>query len=476
VGYGYTNEDLTSLVTPSGQTVVYGYTNHRITSITVNGTVILNNVTYDPFGPVNGWAWGNSTTASRNYDQDGKVTAINSAGDTINFGYDNAFRITSITDTGTGADTWTPIGYDLLDRLTGATKTSASYGWTYDANGNRLTQTGTSASTFNPASTSNLLNSTTGALARTYGYDAAGNTTGFSNLVFTYNDRGRMSSATVGSTTTNYIYSAIGQMIKKTVGSTVTVLVYDEAGHVLGEYTSAGVLIQETIWMGDIPVATLRPNGSTACTSTICIFYVHTDQLNAPRKISQPSSGTLAWRWDTDPFGTATPNQNPGSLGTFKYNLRFPGQYYQAETGLNQNMARDYDPQVGRYVESDPVGLEAGVNTYSYVASDPIGYSDAFGLAPSPLRPGYFRRVNCFGDYSKQCAAQCASRGGVKSCKVTKGALGLPPRIYIVPGSLSCECNCHPDDDIAPKWTPNTTVPWWTPLLILVFPFLNPAY
>jgi len=90
-------------------------------------------------------------------------------------------------------------------------------------------------------------------------------------------------------------------------------------------------------------------------------FYVHTDHLNTPRKISQPSTGTLAWRYDSDPFGTAAPNQNPGGLGTFSYNLRFPGQYYQAETGLNQNVNRDYDPLGGgRYIESDLIGLRGG--------------------------------------------------------------------------------------------------------------------
>ena len=199
VGYSYMNDDMTTLMTPSGQTVVYSYTNHRITSITVNGTVLLNNVTYDPFGPVNGWTWGDASTVSRSYNQDGGVTAITTAGDAIDFGYDNASRINSVTDTGTAADTWSTIGYDLLDRLTGATKKSATYGWTYDANGNRLTQTGTSASTFTPATTSNQLNSTTGALVRTYSYDAAGNTQSDTAASFTYNDRGRISSTTVGS-------------------------------------------------------------------------------------------------------------------------------------------------------------------------------------------------------------------------------------------------------------------------------------
>jgi RHS repeat-associated protein len=131
-------------------------------------------------------------------------------------------------------------------------------------------------------------------------------------------------------------------------------------------------------------VATLRPNGSTGCASTICVFYVHTDQLNAPRKITQPSSNSLVWRWDTDPFGTVAPNQNPSGLGTFIYNLRFPGQYYQAETGLNYNYFRDYDSQTGRYIESDPIGLAGGsYSTYAYVRGNPISLIDPFGLYPA---------------------------------------------------------------------------------------------
>jgi RHS repeat-associated protein len=68
------------------------------------------------------------------------------------------------------------------------------------------------------------------------------------------------------------------------------------------------------------------------------------------------------------------------SRRSFIYNLRFPGQYYQTETGLNYNYFRDYDPQTGRYVESDPIGLKAGVNTYAYAAADPLTYFDPLGL------------------------------------------------------------------------------------------------
>jgi len=165
-------------------------------------------------------------------------------------------------------------------------------------------------------------------------------------------------------------------MIEKSGTLGTTILMQDEAGHLIGEYTSTGALVEETVWMGDIPVATLQPNGSGG----INIFYVHTDHLNTPRKVSRPSDNQLEWRWDTDPFGATAANQNPVGLGTFVYDLRFPGQMYQAETGLSQNLFRDYDSAVGRYVENDPIGLNGGINTYAYVSGNPISSVDMLGL------------------------------------------------------------------------------------------------
>lgn len=109
-------------------------------------------------------------------------------------------------------------------------------------------------------------------------------------------------------------------------------------------------------------------------------YYIYTDQLDTPRVIAN-GSNQVVWRWDNaDPFGSAVPNQNPSGLGTFTFNLRFPGQYYDQESNLNYNYFRDYDPQTGRYIESDPIGLHSGINTYSYVLNDPVSLSDPFGL------------------------------------------------------------------------------------------------
>ena len=123
------------------------------------------------------------------------------------------------------------------------------------------------------------LASTSGALTRTYGYDNAGNTTSFTGVSFTYNNRGRMKSSTKSGVTTNYTYNALGQLIKKGTG---TLYYYDEAGHILGVYNSSGTLIEEIVWLGDIPLATLRPKAGGG----IDIYYIHTDHLNTPRLIT----------------------------------------------------------------------------------------------------------------------------------------------------------------------------------------------
>jgi RHS repeat-associated protein len=375
VAYTYTNGNLTSLTTPSGQTVSYGYNaNHQVTSVTVNGTTVLNSVVYEPLGPVSGWAWGNGTTTTRTYDTDGKIAQIVSAGTKV-YSYDDAFRITGISDTSTGSANWT-YGYDALDRITSGTSPSVTRGWTYDANGNRLTETGTAASTYSIAPTNNRITSISGALARAYGYDAAGNMTSYATVAATYNDAGRLQTLTQGGTTETALYNALGQRIEKTGGTAGTVqFSYDEAGHLLGEYDGSGNLIEETVWLGDIPVTTLRPNGAN-----VSIYYVHSDQLNSPRQVTRPSDNAQMWTWSSDPFGTDAANANPSGVGTFVYNLRFAGQVFDGQAGLHQNGFRDYDPATGRYTESDPIGLNGGTNTYSYVGSKPIAATDSKGL------------------------------------------------------------------------------------------------
>ncbi|WP_243405550.1 RHS repeat-associated core domain-containing protein, partial [Solimicrobium silvestre] len=99
------------------------------------------------------------------------------------------------------------------------------------------------------------------------------------------------------------------------------------------------------------------------------IYYINADQLNTPRLITD-SDGNTVWKWDGEAFGNTPPTAETTGAGPFTFNLRFPGQYYDAETNLHYNYFRDYDPTTGRYAESDPFGLYAGISTFSYVASN----------------------------------------------------------------------------------------------------------
>jgi len=108
------------------------------------------------------------------------------------------------------------------------------------------------------------------------------------------------------------------------------------------------------------------------------VYYVQADHLNTPRAITDQSN-TLVWSWESDPFGMLPPNEAPVSSMRFTFNPRFPGQYFDKESNLHYNYYRDYDPQTGRYVQSDPIGLSGGVNTYSYAGGKPLSYVDPTG-------------------------------------------------------------------------------------------------
>ena len=109
------------------------------------------------------------------------------------------------------------------------------------------------------------------------------------------------------------------------------------------------------------------------------LYYIYPDHLDTPRVVVNVANN-IVWRWDSsDPFGSLPADANPSGLGSFTFNLRFPGQYFSQETGLHYNFYRDYDPGTGRYIESDPVGLNGGINTYAYVGGNPIASVTSWG-------------------------------------------------------------------------------------------------
>ena len=204
-----------------------------------------------------------------------------------------------------------------------------------------------------------------------------------------------MSSATVGTAKTSYLYNGLGQRVRQVTGTAVNpagLLVYDEAGHIIGEYNSStGKASKEFVYLGDTPVGVLEQVATGAAPNQAYatnVYFIYTDHLDTPRVITRSPDGQMVWRWDSgDPFGLQPPNDNPAGLGAFTFNLRMPGQYYDSSTNLFYNYFRDYDPQTGRYVQSDPIGLDGGINTYGYVGGNPLSLVDPDGLQAIPIPP-----------------------------------------------------------------------------------------
>jgi len=371
IAYGYDSAGrLASLTYPSGQVIGYSYdTQGRIAGLSAGGTPLLSAIQYQPFGAARAWTWGNGTAYSRSIDTDGRVSGYPLGANTRSLSFDAAARITGYTDSQPAANQ--VFVYDPVDRLTSWIAPNANRSFTYDTNGNRTSLTiGATQSTYGYPASSNRLVSITGSPA-TFGYDAAGNLVSQYPKQYAYDARGRMKSATVSGVTTILTFSVngLGQRVNKN-GLANTLFAYDEAGHLIGEYDETSQAITETVYLGDTPIAALK-GGQT--------YYVFADQVNAPRVITN-TANQVVWRWDSEPFGSDMANENPSGLGTFEYNLRFPGQYFDKETGLHYNYFRDYDPSTGRYVQSDPIGLRGGINTYSYVFSSPLLFADPWGL------------------------------------------------------------------------------------------------
>lgn len=389
LSYAYNSAGRLSQITyPSGKRVGYGYdASGRIASLTLNGQPLLSGIQYQPHGPAKGWTWGNGASYTRAFDADGRLISHPQG----NLSYDAASRLV-LQQTPSGTHSY---GYDASDRLTGyAHPVGATSNYQYDANGNRtrLSQSGATTDYIIPA-TSNRLTAQTSATSKSYSYDAAGNLTGDGTNTYTYNARGRLSKVAYGGNKSNtYAVNGLGQRVMKTgtgVSTGTNRYVYDEEGHLLGEYNSNGSVIQETVYLGDTPVAVLTPTAA---------YYLHADHLDTPRALTDTTNKVI-WRWDSDPFGATAANEDPDGDGIkFTFNLRFPGQYFDKETGLHYNYHRYYDPNTGRYMTADPISVGEHVLNWSTLRTAQhsaefreqiiaLGDMEVLSLASQPIPP-----------------------------------------------------------------------------------------
>ena len=191
------------------------------------------------------------------------------------------------------------------------------------------------------------------------------------NATFTYNDANRLAGVTGSPLAATFVYDWAGERFSKTNPGA--------AGPILYSYAQGGTLIAENnngavtdyIYADDRPIAVLHPGATPTANQ---VSYILVDRMGTPQLASN-SSGATVWSTTYQPFGT-TGNVN----ASITQNLRFPGQYYDVETGFNYNVKRDYMPDTGRYVQIDLIGLNGGMNPYTYVAGNPFGHRDPIGL------------------------------------------------------------------------------------------------
>lgn len=353
-------------------------------------------VAHAPFyGPLSYETFGNGVYDAITLDQDYRRAGsqiIASSGTLSNqtYTYDNASNLTGISDSVVAANSQT-LGYDVLNRLTSAVSGTGGYGtlaFGYDSNGNLTSRTaGGTTYTYTYASLTNRLTGVTWpGNSETIGYTANGainsmTLNGTAAFTGTYTVLNRLSAVSNTPTAiSSMVYDAYGLRFSKTdSGGSADTYVYDLQGNLIEENT--GGTVKDYIYTDGKLSGIFLPASSA-------LYYVAGETRGAPSYITD-SSQNVVWSTQYQPYGPTTPT------GTLTQNIRLPGQYYDSETTLNYNGMRDYVPTWGRYLESDPIGLKGGSNTYTYAGGNPLKSIDPHGLTSHSPRCSRFGFIDC---------------------------------------------------------------------------------
>ncbi len=254
--------------------------------------------------------------------------------------------------------------------------------YTYDKVGNRLTSAST-AGNWTYDNSDQLLSTP----SDTYEYTANGNTkkitpadTTQKTSEYIYDARDRLAEVKKDNATIqSNRYDFQQRRIVKTTAGGETYFLYGETG-LVAEYQSNGDFIQG---YGYTPKGSYTTNPQYTLTpkaggTGYDFDFYHNDHLATPQKLTD-STGAVSWAMESNAFGETTIKTQ-----TTTNNLRFPGQYADSEIGLNQNYFRDYAPSLGRYIETDPIGLRGGLTTFLYSKNQPLSFYDKYGMRPCP--------------------------------------------------------------------------------------------
>ncbi|MFV8382836.1 RHS repeat-associated core domain-containing protein [Vibrio parahaemolyticus] len=361
---------LESIEYPSGRKATYQRNGAgEVIGVTLdnggNSRTLVSDLIRKPFGPVTDLAHGNGLWDDRNYDLNYQLESVQVAGAMHrSYLYTANSNVDTITDGLNAGDSQT-FSYDKLSRLIDAAGGYGTREYTYNYNGNRtaIYRDGVKDTYTVVFNSNRLTKKSIGSIS--YSYDANGNTIGRGTDIFGYDAFNRLSEATVNDETSTYSYNSAHQRVKKSAGGVDTLYVYGLGGELLAEVNAGtGQTQREYVWLDGQLVAYLVDG---------TVYHVHNDHLGTPQALTD-ELGEVVWKAQYTPFGRASVTTEQVT-----FNIRFPGQYFDAETGLHYNWHRYYDPSLGRYLQSDRLGLFDGVDTYGYLHGNPLLSIDPTG-------------------------------------------------------------------------------------------------
>ncbi|MBX9925821.1 MAG: hypothetical protein K2Y05_05645, partial [Hyphomicrobiaceae bacterium] len=413
VAYAYDLADRIAQITyPSGRIVTYTRdTTGRITAVATKQTAtaapvtVASAITYQPMSNLPTYlAYGNGLGETALHTRDYEIyaiTVVDGANVVFNIGYArlDKLNITNASSSPNPAHSFSA-GYTGANRLGYISGVYGSKSYTFDGVGNRTNEMTTVGSTTTSDNYFLLPNTNrvgyvnrAGTTIRTLTYDNAGNlltdaATGGSKA-YTYNKRNRLSVATVGALTYTYTYNALEQLASRVASSpaATTHFIHDRWGNVIAETAGGGATgttgtVREYIYLYETEIAPTMSSRTVvdrplavidAVNTSPVTYWVSVDHLHRPVKLTNAAKASV---WDAVwlPWGGVQ-----SITGTVTLNTRFPGQWFQTETGLHYNWHRHYDPTLGSYTQPDPLGFVDGPSVYGYAGGNPQALVDPDG-------------------------------------------------------------------------------------------------
>ena len=264
--------------------------------------------------------------------------------------------------------------YDKTYRVKGVDYPSgypfADIAYDYDLVGNRTQVSGGVIELYS----SNRLNQYTQVNSTPYSYDGNGNLTSDGTNAYSFDYENRMISASKTGTTAAYTYDPTGRRIRKDVNGQITGYIYD-GDQVIAEYGGTGALTKKFIYGPGIDEPVCLKAGQAT-------YYYHTDGLGSITELTDPSSSVIE-KYSYDIFGNVIIKDAQGNVlsqSAVGNPYFFTARAIDPETGLYYYRARYYNPKIGRFLQTDPVGYSAGINLYAYCSNNPINRTDPSGL------------------------------------------------------------------------------------------------